>query len=65
MDLRAVKAAAKLQFGHIAGVEGFGIGESVLRIYVQDASLRDRLPTEFQGVPVDLVVTGKITTQDG
>jgi hypothetical protein len=60
-DMGAIKAAAKRQFGHIEGIEGFGIGDNTLRIYVTDASMRDRLPIEFQGVPVDLVVTGEIT----
>jgi len=60
-DMTAIKAAAKRQFGHIEGIEGFGIGDNTLRIYVTDASVRGRLPIEFQGVPVDLVVTGEIT----
>ena len=30
-DLRAIKAAAKSQFGHLPGVEGFGIGDNMLR----------------------------------
>ena len=60
-DLRAVKNAAKAQFGQTPGVEGFGIGDGTLRIYVRNAEVRKQLPSEFQGVPVDCVVSGDIT----
>jgi hypothetical protein len=60
-DLRAIKAAAKSQFGHLPGVEGFGIGDNMLRIYVADGTVRAQLPAEFQGVPIEYVVTGPIT----
>lgn len=60
-DLRAVKTAAKAQFGQTPGVEGFGIGDGTLRIYVRNADVRKQLPSEFQGVPVDFVVSGDIT----
>ena len=63
VEMRAIKAAAKKQFGHIPGIEGFGIGENTLRIYVRDASVRDCLPASFQGVPLDLIVTGEIRSQ--
>jgi hypothetical protein len=62
-DMRAVKAAANVQFGHIPGVEGFGIGDDRLRVYVDNAAVRDQLPLEFQGVPLDLIVTGPITVE--
>ena len=60
-DLRAVKIAAKAQFGQTPGVEGFGIGDGTLRIYVRNAEVRKQLPSVFQGVPVDFVVSGDIT----
>ena len=60
-DMRAVKTAAKAQFGQTPGVEGFGIGDGTLRIYVRNADVRKQLPSEFQGVPVDFVVSGDIT----
>lgn len=62
-DMRAIKAKAKLEFGKIAGVEGFGVGDYVLRIYVSSARLKDKLPSRFQGVPVDLVVSGNIVAR--
>lgn len=60
-NLRAIKSAAKSLFGHIEGVEGFGLGENSLRIYIRNAMVRKELPSIFQGVPVEFVVTGDIT----
>lgn len=59
-DLKRIKAAAKAQFGQVDGVEGIGIGARTLRIYVRDESVRNRLPSEFKGVAIDVVVTGTI-----
>ena len=60
-DMRSVKAAARAELGQVGGVEGFGIGDGSLRVYVRDAEVRKRLPTRFRGVPVDCVVTGEIS----
>lgn len=59
-DMRAVKSAAKAQFGATPGVQGFGIGHGTLRIYVQSDEIRNQLPSTFQGVPVDFVIGGDI-----
>jgi hypothetical protein len=64
-DLSSLKAAAKHQFGHIQGVTGFGVGEQSLRIYVRNSEVKKRLPEQFQGVPVDYIVTGDITAEVG
>lgn len=64
-DMRAIKAAAKVQFGGMRGVEGIGIGDRVLRVYVLTPDVAENLPKEFQGVRVDFVVTGPITAYDG
>lgn len=61
LNLRVVKAAARSQFGDFPGVEGFGLGENSLRIYIRNAEVSRRLPSQFQGVPVDFIVTGDIT----
>ena len=62
-NLQSVKAAAKAQFGNLDGVIGFGIGDHVLRIYVRNSKVRERLPAEFQGVPIEVVVTGDVSAQ--
>lgn len=59
-DLRAVKAAAKSQFGQTPGVEGFGIGDGTLRVYIRNAAVREHLPCEYQGVSLEFVVTGDL-----
>jgi hypothetical protein len=61
IDKRSIKAAAKEEFGRVEGVEGVGLGESSLRVYVRNAEVRKRLPSQFRGVPVDFVVTGDIS----
>ncbi len=60
-NLQQVKAAAKAAWSQIPGVEGFGLGERSLRIYVRSVDICDQLPSEFQGVPVDCVVSGDIS----
>jgi hypothetical protein len=60
LSMQAVKAAAVRQFGGVDGVVGFGIGDRALRIYVRNPAVREQLPTEFQGAPVEVVVTGDV-----
>lgn len=60
-DVRSIKAAAKEELGRVEGVEGVGLGEDSLRVYVRNAEVRKRLPSEFQGIPIDPVVTGEIS----
>jgi hypothetical protein len=55
-DLLTVKRAAKREFGQIAGIEGFGIGNHKLRIYVSNEALCKELPKKFHGVEVDFIV---------
>jgi hypothetical protein len=60
-DMRSIKAAAKEELGRVEGVEGVGLGENSLRVYVKNAEVRKRLPSEFRGLPVDFVITGDIS----
>ena len=60
-DLISAKAAAKKELGQIPGVEGFGIGDASLRVYVHDAAVEKLVPSEFRGVPVHCVVTGAVS----
>lgn len=63
--LRTVKAHAKKEFGAIEGVQGFGIGDRRLRIYVRGAAVRRQLPDTFEGVPVECIEVGEIEAQTG
>ncbi len=62
LDMVAIKAAAKRELDR-DGVEGFGIGNRSLRVYVRDADAGRRLPRSFHGVDVECVVTGDIKIQ--
>jgi hypothetical protein len=62
-DMRAIKAEAKTRFGNLSGVQGFGVGDHTLRIYVSNSGLRTQLPAKFHGVPIDVVVTGEIVAR--
>jgi hypothetical protein len=59
-SLITAKAAAKKELSRIPGVEGFGIGDASLRVYVHDAAVEKLVPSEFHGVPVHCVVTGSV-----
>lgn len=60
-ELLNAKAAAKRELGEIPGVEGFGIGAGTLRVYIRNPGVREHLPDEFRGVPVECVMVGDIT----
>jgi hypothetical protein len=62
-DLRAIKAAAKEEFRGVPGVEGFGLGDRALRVYVSNADVTRQLPRTYHGVAVECVVTGDIISQ--
>ena len=63
IDMQAIKAAAKKEFGNIPGIEGFGISDRSLNIYINNEEVKKQLPTNFHGVPVNCIVTGTIYTQ--
>jgi len=60
-NMQAVKSAAKKELGNISGIEGFGIGGQSLNIYVNNEEVKEQLPDNFQGVPINCVVTGEIS----
>ena len=64
LDLFQVKAAARRELGHIDGVQGFGVDDNALRVYLRDAAAQERLPADFHGVPIEPVV-GTITALAG
>ncbi len=63
-QIRNAKAAAKRTFGRTPGVAGIGIGDGVLRVYVQDATVIDQLPRSCEEVDIEFVVTGEIRAFD-
>ncbi|HEY0515110.1 MAG TPA: hypothetical protein VGH73_24655 [Thermoanaerobaculia bacterium] len=63
LDMIAIKAAAKRELRGLDGIEGFGVGDHRLRVYVRDADAGRRLPSTFHGVDVECVVTGDIAAR--
>jgi len=66
-DLRAVKRKYSAQLLRTPGVCGVDIevgesGDAVLKVHLdtQDPKVRDALPTELDGFPVEYVYTGPI-----
>jgi hypothetical protein len=60
MRLHVAKAAAQRRFRKIRGIEGVGLGDNSLRVYVVNEDIGERLPSEVHGVPVKPVVTGEV-----
>lgn len=60
VELKAAKARAREQLSGVPGVEGFGIGDRCLRIYVRDEATARKIPREISGVPIVAVVSGVI-----
>jgi len=63
IDLTAVKRAAKSAFSSLDGVEGVGIGDGRLRVYVRNEQAARQIPFEFQGVELETVVSGEAKAQ--
>ena len=59
--LRRAKARAKEELGTLDGVQGVGIGDGTLRVYVRDQATAEALPATIDGVPVEAVVIGEAT----
>ncbi|MEQ8963430.1 MAG: hypothetical protein RLP02_36920 [Coleofasciculus sp. C2-GNP5-27] len=63
-DLATVKKAVKKEYQHLAGVEGVGIGDGFINIYVSNPDVSKQLPSTFQNVPLNCVKTGIIEAFD-
>jgi hypothetical protein len=59
-DMKKLKDAAEAEFGDIDGVEGLGIGNQTLRVYVRSHDVKNFIPSIFHTVPVQIIVTGTI-----
>jgi hypothetical protein len=59
-DLTTVKKAVKKQFQHLLGIEGVGIGDGVINIYISNPEVSKQLPSTFENVPLNCIKTGMI-----
>ena len=60
LNLLEIKQSAKQQFRHLPGIEGFGIGDGVINVYVNNPEVVKQLPTNFHGVAFNCIQTGII-----
>lgn len=61
-ELKAKKRSAQALYGSIPGVEGFGVGDGTIRVYLGTREAQKEFPASIEGVPFEFVFTGKITT---
>jgi hypothetical protein len=59
-QLQEAKKAARQELQNIDGVQGFGLGEACLNIYIRNPEVKRNLPDEFHGVPLNFITTGDI-----
>jgi hypothetical protein len=62
-ELKAKKRRAQEQLSKLPGVEGFGIGDGTIRVYVQSPQVKQSLPADVEGVTLEVVVTGDISAR--
>jgi len=62
-ELKALKRRAQLQLENLPGVEGFGVGDGVIRVYVRSPQVKQSLPAAVEGVALEIVVTGDIASR--
>lgn len=60
--LHEAKQRARALVMPIEGVQGLGIGDGTIRVYVRDRLVVPSLPADVDGVPVEPVVVGEVTT---
>ncbi len=61
-ELQRVKQRARSLMSGVPGCCGFGIGDGTIRVYVTEPAVARKLPEEIEGVPIEPVVVGEITT---
>lgn len=62
-QLLAAKHETKRLFGQHSGVEGVGIGDGCVRIYVRAAAVGRALPDMVAGVRIECIEVGTISVQ--
>jgi hypothetical protein len=63
VTLRQVKRRAEASLLSVPGVTGVGLGDGTIRVYVGRDDVKDKIPQDFEGVPVELIFTGDILPQ--
>jgi len=58
--LRDAKQRARVLVMPIDGVQGLGIGDGTIRVYIRDEAVTHSLPADVDGVPIEPVVVGDV-----
>lgn len=58
--LAKLKKELRTELKDVPGVKGFGIGDNVLRVYIQNEAVKELLPKEFHGVRIEFVLSGEV-----
>jgi hypothetical protein len=58
--LNVAKARAKELLAHLDGVEGIGIGDKVILVYVRSEAVAAKIPDTIYNVPVKVNMVGDI-----
>ena len=59
-DLITIKKAVKREFQNLTGIEGVGIGDGVINIYIRTPEVSKQLPSTFDNVLLNYIRTGII-----
>lgn len=59
-QLREAKAHLRERIERLPGIMGYGLGDNKLVVYIGTKADRAKVPTEIDGVPVEVIVSGPI-----
>jgi len=60
--LRNAKRHARDLLLSLDGVQGVGVGDGTVRVYLRDATVAHSLPGAVDGIPLEPVVVGDVIT---
>lgn len=59
-DLKGIKTRAAAKLLPIPGVQGIGLGDNSLRVYVLNEKAKKQIPESFEGTRIEVIKTGQI-----
>lgn len=59
-----LKMGLRFELQHLPEVVGVGSREETLLVYCATKEVVNKIPVEYQGYPVECVLTGPITSQE-
>lgn len=59
-NLKVIKNKTRDQLKNIAGVQGVGIGNNTIRVYIRNDQVIPSLPKTVDGITIETVIVGEI-----